>query len=902
MAVRWGAMAGAFVLGVVVHGADWVEQRTALHRSGTHHSGLVVRVVDHDGAPVETSVTVSGGGAVATAPTGVDGRAQLHGISTRHVLSVFVAGTDDLRPYRERIAGVSNGVVDLGVVRLERNFHVTGVVLQRDADGATKPRSNRTTVKLTTARTFRANYADGVLAFDKDEREAVFRLEDFDEEPGLFVNIGWWSDEQRRSVNYRIPFTVDPERPYRHLLVTLPPEGTGGRFAEVEESVWPAGVPEGEAPGFFFAGRLLSVGGRPLVGMPVVRGYGDGELRTDDDGRFEFESRHMVERLSVATPSGELSIDSRPYFDGVDLDDLPPEYDVNPATLPPKQVVDFGKPFEARFETRRQLRLVVRGERGRIAYSWLDRDEWRPIRADLLSRVMGKSDEQTLVRTKVPGRIDRLLVYPPANSRMVFDFRNDQPHGLVVVGKDGPVAGAKVEIVDVAAPLLLRLRREDPAAPILLNRDVTDAQGRLSLAGDPDGLYVAYVYADGHEPARVRLMPGRDARVELVARDADVRLQGVRAGEYVHVRPAGHGSLVVAVRATADDEAIAVRLSPGTYDATVADDAGNIVRGTTFAVGKPSLVVDVSRDSRPRVVLRPPVYRNPKEWFVGATRRLLPHEVMDVSRFLRDWRDFGSGLEPAQVESITDGARVLRFPGTGRWHVHAGVSGADESFFVEVDLAPGEARELRLPSLDASLAGTMTYEPDPDDLLVSYHWVDGPRLMLLATAGVGHRWNVMGYLPRPGSGRKPHTFAVSGVPAGDYHLFHHLAADPGWGGLEVKLVAGATTRVEGLGSRSPARLVVEVVDAAGHPVRDRILRVRGRMHKQWTAPGRIVITSGTGPRVPPPPAVRLTGEPVTFESIRAGWLELVVDDPGGDSRHYLRKVEPGTPLRLIVDS
>ena len=484
---------------------------------------------------------------------------------------------------------------------------------------------------------------------------------------------------------------------------------------------------------------------------------------------------------------------------------------------------------------------------------------------------------------------------------MEFDFRTDKPHGLVVVGEDGPVAGAKVEIVDAAAPLMLRLRRQDPAAPLVLNRAITDAQGRFSLAADPDGLYVAYVYAEGYEPARVRLAPGRDSRVELEARDTDVRLQGVRAGEYVRVRPAGHSSLVAAVRATAD-EAIAVRLSPGTYDATVVDDAGDIVRGTTFTVGESSLVVDVSRDSRPRVVLRLPGHPVPGAWFVGATRRLLPHEIASVAWFLEEWRDLGSGEEPAQVESPNDGTRVLRFSGTGRWHLHAGVSGTNGSLFMEVDLAPGEVRELRLPPLDASLEGTMTYEPDLDDWLIAYHWVDGPRMMLLARPGTGHRWNAMSYLPRPRSGRKPHTFAVSGVPAGDYHLFHHLAVDPGWGGREVKLSAGATTRVEGLGSRPAARLVVEVVDAAGRPVRDRILRVRGRMHKRWTAPGRFVITSGTGPRVPPPPAVRLTGEPVTLESIRAGWLELVVDDPGGDARHYLRKVEPGTPLRLIVDS
>ena len=629
MATRWSAIAGAVALGVgvVAYGADRLEQRTALDRAGTHHGGLVVRVVDHEGTPVETTVSVSGrGSALATAATDADGRAELHGISTRHRLSVFVSGTDDLRPHREYTAGVSNGLVDLGVVRLERNFRVTGVVLQRDADDGVQPRSDDTKVTLNSPRTFReAPTTTGPRSTRTDVRPSSV-LEDFDDEPDLVIGISWWSDERRGLVDYEVPFTVDPERPHRHLLVTLPAEGVGGRLAEVEESVWPAGVPpEVEAPRVDIAGRLLTTGGRPLTGLPV-EGYGLSDVYTDDDGRFEFSSRHMVDTLTVATPSGELSIASRPYFEGIDSDALPlPDSE---SALPPQQVVDFTKPFEARFATRRQLRLVVRGERGdRIAYSWFDRNEWRPIRADLLRRVVGTSDEQTLVRASVPGRIDRLLVYPPQSSSMLLDFRNDEPHGFVVVGKDGPVAGAKVEVVDAAAPMMLRLRREDPSAPLQLNRANTDAQGRFSLAADPAGLYVAYVYADGYEPARVRLVPGGDSRVVLVARDTDVRLQGVRAGEYVRLRPAGHGALVAAVRATGGDEPIAVRLSPGTYDATVVDDAGDIVRGTTFTVGESSMVVDISRDSRPRVILRLPGHRNPWGWFAGATRRLLPHEV-----------------------------------------------------------------------------------------------------------------------------------------------------------------------------------------------------------------------------------------------------------------------------------
>ena len=128
-----------------------------------------------------------------------------------------------------------------------------------------------------------------------------------------------------------------------------------------------------------------------------------------------------------------------------------------------------------------------------------------------------------------------------------------------------------------------------------------------------------------------------------------------------------------------------------------------------------------------------------------------------------------------------------------------------------------------------------------------------------------------------------------------------LASYCGSRSRRVTLVAGAKTRVAGLGSNQPGRLIVEVVDADGQSVRNRILRVRDRMYKEWTAPGRIIITSGPVEPIPLPPAVRLAGAPVILEPIRAGWLELIVDDPAGDARYYLRKVEPGTTLRLVVD-
>lgn len=88
----------------------------------------------------------------------------------------------------------------------------------------------------------------------------------------------------------------------------------------------------------------------------------------------------------------------------------------------------------------------------------------------------------------------------------------------------------------------------------------------------------------------------------------------------------------------------------------------------------------------------------------------------------------------------------------------------------------------------------------------------------------------------------------------------------------------------------------------GHPVTDRILRVRDRMHEAWAAYTEIPTTGAYGADpIPIPPAARLRGNPVVFESMRAGWLELILDDPAGPPRHYYREAVPGRTYTLAVD-
>lgn len=45
-------------LALVAQGGDWIEKRGPLDRLGVHHVGFVVRIVDHEGIPVDTTVLI----------------------------------------------------------------------------------------------------------------------------------------------------------------------------------------------------------------------------------------------------------------------------------------------------------------------------------------------------------------------------------------------------------------------------------------------------------------------------------------------------------------------------------------------------------------------------------------------------------------------------------------------------------------------------------------------------------------------------------------------------------------------------------------------------------------------------------------------------------------------------
>ena len=893
---------------MVAGATDWVEPRTALDRPGTHHAGYLIQVVDDQGRPVAATVAVNWS---ATTTTDENGHAELRDVSTEGWPFIWVGSSGRHRPRHLRLKGVTNGIADLGIVRLERNVVVTGRV-KRASNGGAPIAGNEGRVSL---------YAvdDGEMLGFAPLRDGRFRLDDFDIEP-MEIEYSPWS-----SPDHRAPLPIDPERHRQHFELTV----ERGLLRVVESRDVPAepAPDRAEEPTHRLALRLVDTEGEPIrdaeVDVPLE--YAARSTFTDTDGRFSMDTVGAPERLYVLGPWGMVSIGvESPKNLAIDV----PRPDWSYSS--PDVVADITAHSEIEIPVLRRVELEVSGIDPRdLAYSWNRGGQWRTIDQTLVERVFADL-RRSLVRIDAPGRLPRFAAYPPPGP-LVLDYTEDRQHALVVVDEDGPVAGATVDLIEVATPYLDRVAVNDPKADIVLASLATDADGRLARLGNPLALYVAYVYAEGYDPARVVLLAGSESRVKLVKRAVRVDFTGLSAGELMRVKVAGRESLV-ALQRVVDGSPVAVPLAPGSYDVTVETTDGVIDRGTTFVVDRVPRVVNTTIDRRPIVVVRlpelpvvPERHRSEEEaasstspvdrWVVWAHRHA-PHAR--VSRTYAERISGRSGFKQSvEVETLEgpgeEPARSLRFPGSGRWLVCVAAErrSYQQHYFIEVELPAGEQRELSLPQLDATLEGT--YERD---VLANTHGVAGPRVLLIRAGGADAGWNVVNHFPgQPGCfGRRAldvpehHDFVMHNLPAGDYHLFHHLDDEPVWGGVEVSLHTGRTTTTSRLGSERRGTWTVGVVDAKGRPVHHQVLRIRDQMLEAWNAYWEVFHSMGVyssaeyaADAIPLPPAARLGGAPVSFESIRPGWVELVLDDPAGPARHYLRKAEPGTTLTLVVD-
>lgn len=898
-------------IGLFAQPADRIEEGSALERRGTHGASIAMTVVDPEGSPVQADVTLFGhlGGwpgffyEVASTSSDAHGRVEIRDIDCRDAVSLLVDPPEKFRQFHTPVRLASHGRFDLATLRLRHNLVVTGNVFRIDDSG------DRTRVESGYVALRKASVAgrEGSLEIKK-VNDGRFRFDELDSQPVEIIFTRQLSRGQPSGPDvYRAPFRTDPDRPVRYVTLTIDRRLKTGSSLDVSEQESPA--PDSQTR-HRLEGRLLLPGGKPVRGL-LVRTISDGRrisTITDSQGRFFFETKSpLTNALFVMTPSGPLSI----VFDEESVDDE--DY---PA---PRYLVHPHNPIEVELSVAKHLDVKVTGALpSEVSYSWIwIENDWVPLDRDLVDRILSDSEGQLILRARTSRHLARLAPYPPKQSDLSFDFENDTPYRLQVVSNGMPISGARVDIVETSGLFSVDSLFNKPGQRVLLDRVRTDAEGRVALGGDPDAAYVAYVYAAGYEPARIRWRPGGEARLELKPRNAVVRFTGLQSGELLQVKPTGRDVLIGGWHG-GDAEAVATSLSAGVYDASVTSSEGAVVRGTTFSVTEP-MEVDLTVDRRPRVTLRlpplPPVPKRYREvsssgpddamsrdrWIALATRKTPPSGT--VGAMAQTSAPFWSSDEPPiRAESPDELTRILRLSGTGRWQVHLSPEhdSLDYSLFTEVDLAPAENLELEVPPLDSDLEGSMTFK---GDLGYSHHGVAGPRLMLYSMSGNEHNWNIVCSIPPrlAEKGPKHHLFSLERLPAGKYRIAHHLGERSAWGGTEVALKPGQSTEIARLGTAEFAPLTVEVLDAEGRPARDLLLRVRDRMHERWAAFSKLPTTGAFAARpIPPPPGVRLRGEAVTLPSIREGWLELVLEDEAGPTRHFLRKVKPGRKLRLQV--
>ncbi|MDE0178891.1 MAG: hypothetical protein OXP36_09860 [Gammaproteobacteria bacterium] len=614
---------------------------------------------------------------------------------------------DQLRPRDILLPRISNDLADLGLVALSRNYVVAGLVSEAGKDGGTR--------RVPSGRISLRALSDGrELAFG-DVRWGRFWLDNFDIEPMEIVFAR--TPKAEPTSEYRSPFGVDPEQIHRNLRLTAIREAEGGML-RIEERAGVFAMPRENEHRLSMS--LSSANGVPLVGLPITvpRKFNPQHRQfvTDDMGGLSVDIRGIPERAYIETPGGRVALLATPAL-GFE-DDVP------------FQVVDFREHLDVVLPTLGWIDLRVRGiSPGYVTFSWLDPHGWRYLHRDMVERVFGRPTVRTLVRATAADsgvHISRVAPYPPDSSPLSFDFAADEPHLLLVVHDGRPVDRATVDIVDAAPTHLPQVGVRHRAPELFLDRVRTDIKGRVELLGDPQALYVAYVYRAGFEPARVALRAGELARVSPRKRNVPVEFTGLHAGEQLRLREAGRDSLV-GVRGVVDEGPATVSLAPGAYDATVETGDGVILRGTSFTVAEPQ-TVDLAVDRRARVLLTLPGLHEPNSsneesdprrglphgWFAGVTRPTPAWSPLENAPSSSGWmrrRSTGVGTTGSGAEASDpggDGHREhleIRLPGSGRWMVHVGSEqrSVGHFFFTEVEVPANGTRTVELPTLDASL-------------------------------------------------------------------------------------------------------------------------------------------------------------------------------------------------------
>jgi len=903
-----------FSLGLVAVPPSFAFQRvespkSALERRGLFHVDISGRFISPAGdgvSGVHVQLTAGGIRALPLADAGSDrdGRFTFHDVSSPYTPNLLWYPPEEWMRGGVAVMGESGEKIDAGTIQLQPDT-VIRVAVEVAGDAPPAP-LNRTSNSPAVGNAGPIVVLQGKGQFGARilgvhvGRIQVLRQIPFDEgdwEVSLFEN--------RKIERYRAPFHVQRGRRdqlilLRVLRATLKPQNQSSSEGklEVSETLLPPAPIDRE---FEASGRVLAPDDSPIEGAFVgvmdipFRSIPPQWTASDSQGKFQLKYR------STGCYEPGVSYGNSDYW-SIPRETVSQTLSCDERWHDPRDVV---MPFATR------LLLKADGvDAAKVqAFWWHGSLGWQRF-SSLQPWISLSSLGEKEVKVEADGFLPELQALklpflnslykerPPESVTVEFHLDRTAQRDLIARGNGKPLIGARVD-VETITDLQKDTRR-------VLRTYRTPTDGRIRLMGGADRLVEVFVYADGFEPRRAIWNSGAALTLDLTPRSSTLSFAPSSAALLARIRDASAPNAIRTVKLSTTRPSL-LKVPGGTYDITMYGNRGAVTGYQRTAV-KPGQVtaIDESLDQRPRLTVRYPA----DGWHATISESVPRGNATNwVAMIAVAGAPTFSDI-PATMESESAREAVFLLSHAGRMHVELRRANQTLSLWRDITVAPGESVSVDIPSSSGVLKGSMrTYD---GGTFSSEHGFAGPRMQLISDDPAG--WSATDYIPkRDGANGR---FTVKGLPPGSYHLYQHLIGEPAtfdgkrspymspiaaWGGIPVKLEAGAATELRDFIEYPYQDLRVRVTDQSGRPLDHATLRIRDRMSESWrqVEENPLQVEQAAHP-IPYPAAARIVGGAATLPRVRAGWLDLFVELDSGAAYSFTASVTLDQELRLSL--
>lgn len=870
--------------------------RPALERRGLFHATVQGRFVSADGAPVAGVRVVLNAGRVRAFPlvnaiTGSDGRFVIRDVNSSYMPDLRWHPPEQWLKGGIALAGESGGTINIGTIRLQPDS-VIRVAVEAVGGPALEARDREPSIVLQGKSQFGPRVVAETIGAYRVLRQISF--DDGNWDVSIYT--------KGRSEHYQAPFHVQRGRRDQLFLIKLLRDTvkTQSQYSaegkmEISEVLLPPATLESE---FRASGRVLAPDGSPIEGAFV--GMNDFFLAratpqwttSGADGRFDLGYASSA----CTNPSVSFGDSDFIRLEGQTFNEKCDEVWKGPRDLVISQA------------TRLTFKITGTDSSAGRAFWWHDSFGWQPF-SSLQPWISLSSFERMTVRVEVPGFLPLIKTLelprlnsaggkdekPPAEVPVEFQFDTRVQRQLTVRAGGRPLPGATVDLEWVEN------LNKDSRRQVATYR--TPANGEISLTGGGDRLIEVFVYADGYEPRRARWNVGVPLMLDLSPRDATISFVNRESAALARVRPAGLPGTVRSVKLGV--EGSSVKVAAGEYDITTYNDRGSVLGYQRTRVAAGETTIEAAVDQRPRLTL----HYSKAGWQSSVSDSTPRGGAVGWAAMISVAGTLTVRDVPATLIRETSGEAVYLLSRAGRVHVEARRA-ASPTLWRDLEVGPGESLVIDVPRDEATIEGAMSsYDTGTGNI----HGIAGPRIQLIADDPSA--WSVTEYLPVK---EKDGGFRIRGVPPGEYHVYHHLIAEPktyvydgkaqtytaptaAWGGVAAKLIAGETARLRDFAGDTLGNLSVRITDGAGRPVEQATLRIRDRMSDSWRqmeeSPAQI---EQAGQPIPYPASVRIVAGRAALPNIRSGWLEFAVETDAGPSYAYTMPVTLGQELQVTI--